>query len=139
MHGKLFLWGGKWFPVSENFGLALEIQFLSLKIQFFSSEMICWGLLCDSQAGHGVWTDVENGQASEGMSVCLPVGKKLLGSCCYFVRLTVWSTLPSLSIMCKLSSCLSTVMSEKPVAGLQNTVPSMGFTSRESDPEEFTT
>ena len=51
----------------------------------------------------------------------------------------VWMIFPSLSIIDILSCFLSAVNTEKPSAGLQNTVPSIGFTGRARDEEELTT
>ena len=57
----------------------------------------------------------------------------------YFVRVTVWSTLPSLSSMCRLRESAETVTRDQPDSGLQKTVPSIGSTSRLREPEELTT
>ena len=56
-----------------------------------------------------------------------------------FTFKTVWMIFPSLSIIDILSCFLSAVNTEKPSAGLQNTVPSIGFTGRARDEEELTT
>ena len=57
----------------------------------------------------------------------------------FFTFKTVWMIFPSLSIIDILSCFLSAVNTEKPSAGLQNTVPSIGFTGRARDEEELTT
>ncbi len=55
----------------------------------------------------------------------------------YLLRVTVCSTFPFLSIMRSSSVFLPADTMEKPGSGLQNTVPSMGFTLRARDPEEL--
>ena len=62
------------------------------------------------------------------------VAKSLVG---YLLRVTVCSTFPFLSIMRSSSVFLLADTMEKPGSGLQNTVPSMGFTLRASEPAEL--
>ena len=57
----------------------------------------------------------------------------------YFVLSTEWRTLPSESIMRRTNFVLVAEMTEKPAAGEQKTVPSMGLTLRAREAEELVT
>ena len=57
----------------------------------------------------------------------------------HFSFFTLYKMLPCLSIMYKQSSFLSAAMTENPGSGLQKIVPSIGFTLRLNDADEFTT
>ena len=70
------------------------------------------------------------GRAS-GKCACLRAGLD------YLLRVTVCNTFPFLSIMRSSSVFLLADTMEKPGSGLQNTVPSMGFTLRASEPAEL--
>lgn len=74
------------------------------------------------------------GTWGNGFSVLAPYATRR-----HFLRVTVYITFPSLSIMCRQSSFLSAETREKPVALLQKRVPSIGFTSRLNEPDVFTT
>ena len=72
------------------------------------------------------------------------LGRELKGgfdvmSSLYFVRSTEWRTLPPEAIMRRTNFVLVAETAEKPAAGEQKTVPSMGLTLRAREAEELVT
>ena len=88
--------------------------------------------------------DIGSSLAEEGLGkACRCVDGSATATLCdgydYFRRVMVCRMLPCASSMCRFSSSASTVTREYPSSELQNTVPSIGSTSRLSEPELFTT